>query len=106
MERKRSSGLTGLVATGAMIGAAALGLKGVEHYLEGKYLHAENFQDAEWVEYNPGGILWEAYTTEKIPHNMPNWNLYMSQVREKNKNSLQGNILLPDLDGNGRVGEK
>ena len=42
---------------------------------------------------------------EKIPHNPDNWYTYIKEVIKRNPNGLEENILLPDLDNNGKVGK-
>ena len=70
------------------------------------YLKPEDFNKAEWIEfYNHNGRVWSCYTNENIAENQFNWHLYIDEVREKNKDNLEGKILLPDLDGDGKVGK-
>jgi len=68
------------------------------------YLKPEDFNKAGWIERNnPSGIIWDKYMDEKIPKNRLNWYLYIDEVRKKNKGNLEGYILFPDLDGDGKV---
>jgi hypothetical protein len=70
------------------------------------YLKPEDFSKAKWIERdNLSGIIWDKYMDEKIPKNQFNWHLYIDEVREKNKGSLEGKIWLPDLDDDGEVGK-
>jgi hypothetical protein len=69
-------------------------------------LKQEDFDKAEWIEfYNSNGRIWSCYMKEKIPRNQFNWHFYIDEVRRRNNNNLAGKILLPDLDGNGKVGK-
>ena len=43
---------------------------------------------------------------EDITHNTKAWDLYQKQAEKHNENNLEGVIELPDLDKNGKVGEK
>ena len=42
---------------------------------------------------------------ENILKNQFNWHMYIDEVRKKNKGKLEGKILFPDLDGDGKVGK-
>lgn len=68
------------------------------------YLKPTDFKKAEWIEsYNPSGIIWDEYMNENIVKNQFNWHMYIDEVRKKNKGKLEGDILFPDLDGDGKV---
>jgi hypothetical protein len=70
------------------------------------HLKPEDFKKAEWIKFdNENGRIWSCYTNENIPQHTANWNRYENEVREKNKGKLEGDILLPDLDGDGKVGK-
>ncbi len=70
------------------------------------HLKSKDFNKAGWIEfYNENGRIWNCYENENIPKNRSNWRLYIDKVRKKNKNNLEGKILLPDLDGDGKVGK-
>jgi len=69
-------------------------------------LKPEDFSKAGWIEFdNRTGRIWSCYANEDIKKNRLNWYLYIDEVREKNDNNLEGKILLPDLDGDGKVGK-
>ncbi|MEM3091315.1 MAG: hypothetical protein QXX55_01265 [Candidatus Pacearchaeota archaeon] len=71
-----------------------------------EYLSEEDFQNAKWIKfYNSNGRIYSCYMKEKIPKNMPNYHLYLDEVNRKNNGNLRGEILLPDLDGDGIVGK-
>ena len=76
------------------------------HLNETRYLTSEDFQKAKWLRYdNKKGEIWSAYKQENINLNQINWYAYEKEVRKKNPNGLEGQIFLPDLDGNGKVGK-
>jgi hypothetical protein len=69
-------------------------------------LGEKDFKDAKWIKYeNYSGLIWSTYMKEAINHNGNNWGFYLDKVRERNKWNLTGQIELPDLDGNGKVGK-
>ncbi len=70
------------------------------------YLKPEDFSKAKWIEsYNPIGTIWDEYMGENIVRTTFNWHMYIDEVRKKNKGNLEGDILFPDLDGDGKVGK-
>lgn len=72
----------------------------------GDYLKIQDFEKAKKIEfYNENGRIWTPYMNEKIAHNQSNWNLYSEQVKKMNNGKLEGTILLPDLDNDGKVGK-
>ena len=69
-------------------------------------LKPTDFTKAKWIEfYNENGRIWSCYANENIPQNQSNWHLYIDEVRKRNNNNLEGRILLPDLDRDGKVGK-
>ena len=86
----------------AMALATGIGLvgSGCSDYTE------KDFENVNWLNYNnQSGMIWSCYKKENIPRSGMNWAIYIDQVRKKNNGNLSGNILLPDLDGNGEVGK-
>lgn len=73
-----------------------------------KELTKEDFETAKWIKYdNTGsGRIWSNYMFEDIPRSQENWALYVDQVRKKNGEYLNKEIMLPDLDGNGEVDKR
>ena len=66
----------------------------------------KDFERERWSEYdNQNGRIWDCYMNENIPKNTTNWYAYQSEVKKKNHGNLEGITLLPDLDGNGKVGK-
>ncbi|HUW43850.1 MAG TPA: hypothetical protein VMV95_02740 [Bacillota bacterium] len=105
MKNQNNNRKKGILKTLAY-GATGLAILAGVSILPNKNLKPENFEKANWIEYNnPNGIIWGCYTNEDIPKNQSNWHLYIEQTREKNNGNLEGTILLPDLDGNGIVGK-
>ena len=92
-------------------GAIGLGLLGLSYITisnsnDKNHLKPTDFNKAGWIEfYNANGRIWNCYMNENIPKNQFNWHLYIDEVREKNKDNLEGRILLPDLDSDGKVGK-
>ena len=66
-----------------------------------KTLESSDFTpDSIWHQvYNPDGKIWGYYGGENIAHTSTNWLAYQTEVNLKNPKGLEGNILLPDLDG-------
>jgi len=88
------------------VGLAILGVSYITLSDNRNYLKPEEFDKANWIEfYNENGRIWSCYMNENIPKNQSNWHGYIDKVREKNKGKLEGRILLPDLDGDGKVGK-
>ena len=70
------------------------------------HLKPEDFEKAAWIEfYNENGRIWSCYTNENISQHTSNWQTYVDEVGKKNKGKLEGDIFLPDLDGDGEVGK-
>ncbi len=67
----------------------------------------KDFEKCKWIEYdNRGsGRIWSSYMFENIPHNTNNWTMYQFKVHERNGENLEGKIMLPNLDGSGKVGK-
>ena len=91
--------LTRILGTGLMLASLA-GCSNKD------YLSPKDFENAQWKYfYNGNGRIWSCYASENIQKNLPNWRMYESEVRKRNNNKLEGYILLPDLDYNGKVGK-
>ena len=91
------------IAYGA-VGLALFG--GIYLGLPSENLKPRDFDNANWSKfYNENGRIWSCYANENIPQNSSNWNLYTDKVRKRNNNNLEGTIMLPDLDSDGRVGK-
>jgi len=92
-------------------GAVGLALLGgtyitISNSNDKNYLKPEDFSEARWIKSpNASGIIWDEYMDENISKNQFNWHLYIDEVRKKNKGDLEGEILFPDLDGDGKVGK-
>ena len=103
---KNKKGFLRNLAYGA-VGLALLG--GTYITVSNSHLKPEDFNKAKWIESdNPSGTIWHGYMSEKNIVRTPfNWHMYIDEVREKNsnKNNLEGKILLPDLDGDNKVGK-
>ena len=105
IQHKNKKGFLKNLAYGA-VGLAILGgtYITISNSNDKNYLKPTDFSKAEWIEFdNYNGRIWDYYMSEKIPKNIPNWHLYIDKVREKNNDNLEGRILLPDLDGDGKV---
>ena len=72
----------------------------------GNYLKEKDFENPDiWKSYyNSESTVWKAYMNEDISHNSDNWYTYCNEVNGKNPQGLNGTIHLPDLDGDGKVG--
>ena len=69
-------------------------------------LKPRDFSKAKWIEfYNANGRIESCYRREDVPRNFYNLHLYSDEVKKKNNDNLKGTILLPDLDGDGKVGK-
>jgi len=92
-------------------GAVGLALLGgtyitISNTNDKNFLKPTDFNKAGWIEFdNHNGRIWSCYMNENISKNQFNWHLYIDKVREKNKDNLEGRILLPDLDSDGKVGK-
>ncbi len=88
-------------------GAVSLALLcGTYKTISNSHLKPEDFNKAGWIEfYNTNGRIWSCYENENIQKNQFNWHMYIDEVRKKNKGNLEGTVLLPDLDGDGKVGK-
>ena len=96
-----------IIALAVVLGGTFVAENLIENSPSKNYLTSKDFEKAQWIEfYNNNGRIWSCYTNEHIPKNQSNWHLYEGEVRKKNNNYLKGNILLPDLDGNGEVGKR
>ncbi len=86
-------------------GAVSLAILGGTYItVSNSHLKPEDFNRAKWIGFdNYNGRIWDYYMNEDISKNQFNWHLYMDKVREKNNDNLEGRILLPDLDGDGKV---
>jgi len=107
-QHKSKKGFLKNLACGA-VGLAILGgtYITISNSNDKNYLKPEDFNRAKWIEKtNANGIIWDEYMNENIVKNQFNWHLYIDEVRKKNKGNLEGDILLPDLDGNGKVGKR
>jgi len=86
------------------VGIAILG--GTYITVSNSHLKPEDFNKAKWIEKtNPIGTIWDEYMGENIVRTTFNWHMYIDEVRKKNKGNLEGDILFPDLDGDGKVGK-
>lgn len=89
-------------------GAVGLAILGGTHIIlpNNNILKPEDFKKAKWIEfYNTNGRIDSCYKKEDISEHSYNWQVYRDEVRKKNNNKLEGRILLPDLDGDGKVGK-
>ena len=89
-------------------GAVGLAILGGTHIIiqDNNILKPRDFDEAKWMLYdNKNGRIESCYKKEDVPQNLSGWDLYMDKVREKNNYNLEGRILLPDLDGDGKVGK-
>ncbi len=90
----------------ATIVALGLGVSGLGMHLSKSYFKPKDLEEKEWILYNnPDGRIWDEYMNESTPHTNPNWRLYQEEVRKRNPQGLTGEIYLPDLDGDGKVGD-
>lgn len=89
-----------VLGTAGFLGIMGLSLsKTVDNYAP--FTEAD-YQKAEWIQ--SSALPDQAYNAENIPHNLSTKNFYLEQVKKKN-GSLEGAVLFPDLDGNGKVGK-
>ncbi len=88
-------------------GAVGLAILGVTYItVSNNHLKPEDFNKVKWIESdNPSGRIWNEYMGENIVRTPFNWHTYIDEVRKKNKGKLEGKILFPDLDGDGKVGK-
>ena len=95
-------------------GALILGAAGIFFiYNEKTKLKNNDFYYANLIEYTPTKKgIWPGYMNEKIKHREYNWDIYKEKVLEINElkdetdfQKLKKNIVLPDLDSDGKVGE-
>ncbi len=99
---KTKSFLKNSLLAGITIGTISLGTT----QLIKSTLKPENFQKAKWFRaYNPNGRIWSYYMKEDIPHTQINWYAYETEVKKRNNGKLEGDIFLPDLDNNGKIGK-
>jgi hypothetical protein len=95
---------------GAVLAAAGTGV--ALGYARDKAAQDAMFAPNRWhnVEFaNPETGIWKYYSAEDVPKTGDMWNRYTYEVGKRNKFDRQGNtpdgrITLPDLDGNGLVG--
>ncbi len=93
---KTTIALVGIIGTGLILNSI----------IARDYLKPRDFEKANWIMYdNQNGRIWSCYTNEDIPHNQTNWYAYLEEVRKANRDSLEGMIILPDLDRDGKVGK-
>jgi len=62
-----------------------------------------DFENAQWIE-APGVLASDAYSQEKIIHNQISQMNYYDAVKAKNNGKLEGAVLFPDLDKDGKIG--
>jgi len=89
-------------------GAVGLGLLVGTHIIlpNNNILKPRDFDNANWIEfYNANGRIENCYRREDVPRNHYNLQLYSEEVSKRNKGNLEERILLPDLDGDGKVGK-
>ncbi|MDP2628334.1 MAG: hypothetical protein Q8P15_00355 [Nanoarchaeota archaeon] len=87
----------------SILGIFALGSYGI-HAISGNDLSHRDFERVEWIEsYNGVENIRDFYLNENIAHNGLNWKLYFNKVLERNKGRLENNLILPDLDNDGKV---
>jgi len=104
--------ITGMVKRNAGWGVLTLCTAGVLYpiakEMDSWFLGPEDFKDenVEWIGfYNQNGRIYSCYTNENIVPSRFNYKLYLDEVRKKNDYNLKGSIVLPDLDGDGKVGK-
>lgn len=64
-----------------------------------------DFKNAQWIE-APGVLASEAYSQENITHNQISQMDYYDAVKDKNNGKLEGAVLFPDLDKDGKIGKE
>lgn len=67
-------------------------------------LTEQDYARANWIKDHVKGNLYTFYMSEQILHTTEDYHLYLDRVKKKNNGKLEGKLLLPDLDNNGRVG--
>lgn len=103
-DKKELLGNVKAVLAGGVLGLALL--YGIHIIFPNNILKPKDFDNINWIKYNnKSGEIYGCYEKEVDLLNEHNWHLYIEKVREKNNNNLEGEILLPDLDGDGLVGK-
>ncbi len=94
-------GIVSLLGTALLIGSC------IKYTLPKSYLRTEDFDNAAWVKIDNRSAqgIWGYYMKEDIAHTALNWQAYIREVKKKNDGILEGNIVLPDLDGDNKVSE-
>jgi len=92
--------LNKILSIGAL---AVLGFVGADLIRTG--LIRNDLNESKWKPYdNKSGEVWSSYMGEDIPHSSKYWEIYQDRVKKVNDGRLTGEISLPDVDGNGKVG--
>ncbi len=95
--------LKNIICNGIVLASLVGGISGCA----GDYLNPVELAKVKGIKHKVEvGELWGAYAHESnISGRSANWSDYQDEVRRRNHGEVAGNLELPDLDGDGKVGK-